>query len=122
MSTVRDNPTTGNDISGNAIFSNTQLGIELQGAGVTLNDTNDPDTGANNVQNYPDLTSAITAGERILIEGSLDSLASTAFRIDFYANTAADTYSASKSAEHPGFLWGRGALSRLRDRDNQRVR
>ena len=48
---------TGNEIRLNSIFSNTGLGIDLGGDGVTLNNSV-PHTGPNDYQNFP----AITAG------------------------------------------------------------
>jgi hypothetical protein len=48
----------GNSVLSNFIFSNTGLGIDLGSSGVTNNDTDDPDTGANNLQNFPVITSA----------------------------------------------------------------
>src|SRR5262249_51259379 len=47
---------TGNRIRANGIFANRGLGIDLGGDGVTLNDPRDPDTGPNQLQNYPVLT------------------------------------------------------------------
>ncbi|HET9711103.1 MAG TPA: Calx-beta domain-containing protein, partial [Pyrinomonadaceae bacterium] len=88
---------TGNSIRGNAIFSNGALGIDLgnntfpQNAnGVTPNDPNDPDTGPNNLQNFPVLTSVMSIGNSTTIQGSLNSTPSTAFQIDFYSNAAVD--------------------------------
>ena len=76
---------TGNSFLSNAIFSNTELGIDLLGAldddgsdgGVTVNDGTDVDTGPNNLQNFPvfpALTSArIDASDSFVIEYSVDS-------------------------------------------------
>ncbi|MDQ4043398.1 MAG: hypothetical protein M3118_06235, partial [Actinomycetota bacterium] len=48
----------GNSVLSNFIFSNTGLRIDLGTSGVTNNDTDDPDTGANNLQNFLVITSA----------------------------------------------------------------
>ena len=49
----------GNSILSNDIFSNAGLGIDLGSAGgVTPNDPDDPDTGANGLQNFPVITGA----------------------------------------------------------------
>lgn len=48
--------TTNNSILGNAIYSNAMLGIDLDALGVSLNQ--DPDLGANFLQNFPELWSA----------------------------------------------------------------
>ncbi|MDA0282651.1 MAG: DUF4347 domain-containing protein, partial [Planctomycetota bacterium] len=81
---------TDNAIVRNSIFSNTLLGINLATAGVTANDIGDGDTGANNLQNFPVLTSAVTNGTKINIAGSFNSNASTSYRIEFYSNTTGD--------------------------------
>jgi len=58
-------------ILGNSIFSNTfggqqgpgfGLGIDLGGNGVTPNDAGDPDTGPNNLQNFPEISSITRDG------------------------------------------------------------
>jgi hypothetical protein len=61
---------TGNPILTNSIFSNGGLGIDLGPAGVTLNDPGDGDSGANNLQNFPVLTSANAAGTITKISGN----------------------------------------------------
>lgn len=43
----------GNRISRNSIFDNTSLGIDLKDDGVTANDNGDPDTGPNELFNFP---------------------------------------------------------------------
>ena len=81
---------TGIAILGNSVFSNTGLGIDLSPDGVTPNDAGDGDAGANNLQNFPILTSAVTGGGTITIGGTLNSAASTDFRVEFFANSACD--------------------------------
>jgi hypothetical protein len=80
---------TNNPIRGNAIFANNSLGIDLGNNGVTANDTGDVDTGANQLQNYPVLSSA-TAQGGIVVLGSLNSGTNSVFQLDFYASDAAD--------------------------------
>ncbi|MBL1179034.1 DUF4347 domain-containing protein [Pantanalinema sp. GBBB05] len=75
-----------NSILGNRLFSNTGLGIDLGGNGITANDVGDADTGTNNLQNFPVLTSVSST----TIQGSLNSIANTSFRIEFFANTTTD--------------------------------
>ncbi len=75
---------TGNSILSNAIFSNTGLGIDLDTDGVTANDAGDGDTGANNLQNFPVLTSAVRNGNNVAIAGTLNSTPNQTFRIEFF--------------------------------------
>ncbi len=80
----------GNAFLGNAIFSNTGLGIDLGAAGLTANDPDDTDTGSNQLQNYPVLTDVSSAG---VISGSLNSTVVAAaypVRIEFFANSICD--------------------------------
>jgi hypothetical protein len=83
-------PAQRNLISGNSIFSNVQLGIDLGPNGVTANDASDLDTGANGLQNYPSLTSAHSSSGSTTIIGKLNSVANTSFTIEFFINTACD--------------------------------
>ncbi len=78
-----------NRIQGNAIFDNAGLGIDLSIDGVSTNDTGDADSGANNLQNFPVLTSA-TGNFKITILGNLNSLPSRQYTIDFYFNPSKD--------------------------------
>ena len=75
---------------GNSIHSNTGLGIDLGTNGVTANDATDSDTGPNQLQNFPVLSEAVLRAATTEVSGTLQSLASTTFTIDFYANDAAD--------------------------------
>jgi CSLREA domain-containing protein len=85
----------GNRILSNSIHSNGDLGIDLEGGtedanGVTANDFKDPDTGPNNLQNYPVLTSATTSGGQTTITGSLNSLPGKQAFIQFFSSPQAD--------------------------------
>lgn len=86
---------TGNRIRGNSIFSNARLGIDLvvnnENTEVTANDSCDADTGTNKLQNYPVITSANNAGGSTVINGTLNSTASTAFNIDFFSSQSCDS-------------------------------
>jgi len=90
----------GNAILSNSIFANAGLGIDLGADGVTPNDLGDADTGANNLQNFPVLTSVI-GGSIIIIEGTLNSAANSDFRLQFFSNSACDP---SGSGEGETFL------------------
>lgn len=80
----------GNAVRGNSIFSNTGLGIDLSGNGVTANDVGDIDTGPNNLQNFPVITGVLSSANSTTIQGSLKSLPNTLFQIDFYSSAAVD--------------------------------
>src|SRR5262249_50338776 len=80
----------GNEISGNRIYDNSGLGIDLGSSGVTTNDLSDADTGANNLQNFPVLTSAVLNSGSIQAKGTLNSTPATTFRIEFFASPAFD--------------------------------
>ena len=97
---------SGNSILGNAIHSNTGLGIDLNEDGVTANDAApDADSGPNNLQNYPVLTAAMTNGLGTFANfaGSLDSAASTTYRIEFFASAAADPSGFGEGGRYLGF-------------------
>jgi parallel beta-helix repeat protein len=66
---VRINTGTGNAISRNSIYANGGLGINLATDAVTLNDSGDPDAGANDLFNFPVITSAILEGANLTVAG-----------------------------------------------------
>ena len=68
----------GNAVLSNSVFSNGESGIDLGAYGVAPNDLGDGDSGANNLQNFPVLTCAVSSG--IAIQGTLNSTASTIFQ------------------------------------------
>ena len=90
-----------NNITSNSIYANGGLGIDLNDDGVTPNDAGDADTGPNNLQNFPVLTSAVSGGGSTTIQGTLNSTANTTFRIEFFSNTSCDP---SGNGEGQNFL------------------
>ena len=82
---------TGNAVLGNAIYANGGRGIVLTSSTpASTIDTNDADTGPNNLQNYPVITAATTDGSTTSVTGTLNSLAAATYRIEFFANATAD--------------------------------
>ncbi len=95
--------TIGNPFYRNRIYQNNLHGIDLDSAGITANDVGDIDTGSNNLQNYPVLNSAHTTGTLTAISGSLNSIASTTFRLEYFANAAADGSGHGEGERYLGF-------------------
>ncbi len=87
---VRISSGTNNNIQGNSMFANGDLGIDLGLSGITPNDPGDMDTGANQLQNFPVLTNAVVTTGGLTLQGTLNSRPNTAYRIDFYSNIACD--------------------------------
>jgi CSLREA domain-containing protein len=78
----------GNQILRNSIFGNMVLGIDLNTDNETPNDMQDIDNGANQLQNYPVLTSSIAPTNTLdtQIQGTLNSIPTSTFVIEFFAN------------------------------------
>jgi hypothetical protein len=102
---VNINAGAGNSVLGNSIHDNgttaQHLGIDLSPDGVNANDAGDADTGANNLQNFPVLTSAVLNSGQLHIAGTLNSTANTTFRVEFFGAGLCD---ASGSGEGRSFL------------------
>src|SRR5262249_56440444 len=85
---------TGNRIQRNSIPDPTGvsgLGIDLGADGVTLNDPGDTDSGANNLQNFPELKAALALLTKTRVSGKLKTqLANSTYTLDFYASPKAD--------------------------------
>ena len=78
-----------NAILGNSIFSNSGLGIDLAGDGVTFNHQGVID-GPNNYQNYPVLSVATSTGDNTRVGGVLNSDPDQNYTIEVYANDSCD--------------------------------
>ncbi len=93
---IFDANSNGIQISQNQMYSNGLLGIDLQSlgqlaSGVTPNDVGDGDTGANLLQNFPDLTSATGTVAGTSVNGSLKTTICSAppcptFLIEFFVS------------------------------------
>jgi hypothetical protein len=78
----------GNTVTFSWIHDNGYLGIDLGQWGVTPNDADDSDTGANGLQNFPLITAAnVDTGE---VTVTLTSRPSRTYTIGLYANTSCD--------------------------------
>ena len=90
----------GNRITANQMAANGGLGIDLGSAGVTANDSGDGDTGDNNQQNFPILSNAVRMANGVtIVSGSINSLPSTQFKIEFFI------VSADASGHGEGFIF-----------------
>jgi hypothetical protein len=94
----------GHAFLGNSIHSNGGLGIDLDNNGPTLNDPLDADTGANGRQNFPVLGQASTGAAGTSITGTLNSAANGSYRIEFFANAAADSSGFGEGQTFLGFV------------------
>jgi hypothetical protein len=100
---VTGSTTSGVQILGNTIHSNAELGINLGPPGVLPNDLGDSDTGPNNLQNFPVLTSATNSAGITTVLGSLNSTPSTTFRIELFRNSVCDASGHGEGLEFIGF-------------------
>jgi len=81
-------------VSGNSIYNNAEIGIDLMpntwDFGSTSNDPMDADLGANGLQNFPEILSATSIGSMTSVEGTLQSMANQQFTIEFFSSTECD--------------------------------
>jgi CSLREA domain-containing protein len=89
---VVEGPTDAGNVllAANLIYGSAGLAIDLGGDGVTPNDAGDGDQGPNGLQNYPVLSSASWAGDRVTVGGTLSSRPSQSYRLDFFATASVD--------------------------------
>ena len=98
----------GNTLLYNSIRDNAGLGIDLGTEGPTLNDPMDADTGSNDLQNFPVVSSAVVRGDgSVRVDGTLHSLPNETFRIDAYKSAACDPSGHGEG----GAPFGLGALA-----------
>jgi hypothetical protein len=72
----------------NLVVGNAGLPIDIGPAGPTPNDPGDADRGANELQNAPTLRRAVAGALGAVVEGSLESAASTTYRIEIFVGPA----------------------------------
>ena len=78
-------------VSGNRIFSNGGLGIDVGNDGVSLNDLGDLNsTGRGGKQNFPIINWARRENGATVVEGIFDSRPATNYTLEFFANTTCD--------------------------------
>ena len=84
--------TARNRFSANSIHDNTFGGIDLDDDGVTPNDPDDVDTGANERVNFPELSNVVrNADGTVTVSGSYDgALPNSFYQVDFYATPSCD--------------------------------
>jgi VCBS repeat-containing protein/parallel beta-helix repeat protein len=105
---------TGIALTQNSIYSNGRLGIDLfptspqvdPADGVTPNDSGDGDSGANDLKNFPVLTSAtINTATQVTITGTYDNLALVrSYRIEFFASPAGDASLHGEGQRYLGYI------------------
>ncbi len=103
--TVETSSSTGNTIAGNSIYGQTGIAIDLGFDGVSENDTLDPDTGANSLQNFPLIssTNVNAAGTTVTVSGSINTTASlTGMVLHFYATPASGNYARRDAKRYLG--------------------
>ena len=72
-------------ITENSIYGNGILGIDLDNNGsVSLNSPGGPHSGANHLQNYPDIYAVHTIGSSTKIGGEYNGIPNTTFQLEFY--------------------------------------
>lgn len=103
-----------NSVRGNAIFSNSDIPIDLDGDGPTKNDAGDSDTGTNRLQNFPEIqgvsydanANEVTVTYQVPSDPSLSGSGASVYdlNVDFYgsdpsgnanAYLGSDTYTAT---------------------------
>lgn len=92
----------GNSILGNSIYSNTGLGIDLNGDGVTIG-VSRKHIGANWDIRMAALQSATVTGVATVAVGEVIGAANATYRVEFFANAAADPSGYGEGQTYLGF-------------------
>jgi CSLREA domain-containing protein len=92
----------GNRITHNSLRANSRIGIDINPEGSSPNDAGDADTGPNDRQNFPVLTSAVVSPAQTDVEGTLNSEPSKTYTIDFYASRECDASGFGEGDSHLG--------------------
>ena len=116
---------TNNSVRGNLIFSNGNAGDDLQidlgDDGITANDislfSNDDDTGPNDLQNFPEIESAILDGNQLRIIGSATGSNSSDYDYDFYFGSTLDSNGSTGAEAYVGSASGTTNLAGFDDFD-----
>jgi len=95
---------TGNAILRNRIFGNAFLGIDLDADGVTANDFNDIDSGANTRLNFPVLSAARLGTTGLRVDGSVNTQLDQTLRIEFFAVTSLDPTGQGEGKRYLGHI------------------
>ncbi|MEI6085527.1 MAG: hypothetical protein WCS70_14680, partial [Verrucomicrobiota bacterium] len=101
---------TNNIVTGNSIYNNgnpnqSYLGISFAEISTTPtpNDPCDADDGNQHLQNYPIISNATTVPGGVRIQGTLNSVASQSYRIEFFANDECDPTGYGEGQYYLGF-------------------
>lgn len=86
---------------------------------VTANDTADADTGPNNEQNHPELTSISNEGDRTRVEGRLAGEPLTTYVIDLYENRTPQPFASGKPCDPSEVGEGEPYLATVTTRTDQ---
>lgn len=106
---VMASSSTSNTLFANEFTQNQGLGIDLVASGfaadgVTANDVDDADSGANGLQNFPTLTAVTRTATGLSVSGGVDrgGAGSKTFTIALYANATCDTNGNGEGAQFLG--------------------
>lgn len=94
-------PAINNAIRGNIITGNAGLAIDLGGDGITANDPLDADSGPNNLQSRPALSS-VTAGATTQATFTLESQPDSVYLLDFSASASPGAFGFGEGQRHLG--------------------